>query len=103
MSSSSLVPKSFDLAGAKWSVVYKEGMQKGGALGQTHPNSFEIWLDKSIVPEDLKAITFYHELFHAMFHTLGKTELYQDEALVDTLGSLMWQVIKTSKFDKEKS
>lgn len=92
-----LIPKNFELGGARWTVVQKEGMQKSGVLGHTHPNSHEIWIDKNLAPEDIKGITFYHELFHAIFHTLGKQELYQDEALVDMMGTLMWQFIKSSK------
>lgn len=92
-----LIPKSFDLAGATWTVSQKEGLRKSGYLGQTQPGEHEIWIEKTSVSEDLKGITFYHELFHAIFHTLGKTDLYQDEALVDMMGNLMWQFIKTSK------
>jgi ABC-type siderophore export system fused ATPase/permease subunit len=91
------IPSEFELAGTTYKVIYKEGLAKSGSLGQTHPNSGEIWLDSSLVPEDIKQATFYHELFHALFSTAGRYDLYQDEGLVDLLGNLLWQYLKTSK------
>lgn len=92
------VPKQFDLAGNTFKVIIKEGMSKGGAHGQTHFDSAEVWLDKTMKPEDLKAITFYHELMHAMLMTLGKNDLNNDEGFVDSMGNLLWQAHKTMKF-----
>lgn len=92
------IPKQFDLAGATFQVFIKEGLSKGGAHGQTHYDAAEVWIDKDLKPEDLKAITFYHELFHAIFATLGKEELKNDEGLVDSMGNLMWQFHKSAKY-----
>ena len=92
------IPKQFDLGGYTFNVYQKDGLSKGGAHGQTHYDLGEIWMDSSLKPEDLKAVTFYHELFHAMFNTLGKEELKNDESLVDSMGNLMWQFHKSAKY-----
>lgn len=92
------IPKQFDLAGATFKVLIKEGISKAGAHGLTHYDAAEVWIDKDLKPEDLKAITFYHELFHAMFNTLGKDDLKNDESLVDALGNLMWQFHKSARY-----
>ena len=92
------IPKQFDLGGYTYRVTQKDGLSKGGAHGQTFYDLGEIWLDAGLKPEDLKAITFYHELFHAMFSTLGKDELKSDESLVDSMGNLMWQFHKSAQY-----
>jgi Zn-dependent peptidase ImmA (M78 family) len=92
------VPKQFDLAGNTFKVIVKEGMTKGGIHGQTHYDAAEIWIDKDLKPEDLKAITFYHELVHALFNTLGKDDLKNDEGLVDSMGNLLWQFHKSARY-----
>ena len=92
------IPHQFDLAGSTYTVKFSEGLSKGGAHGLTQYDSQEILLDSNLKPEDLKGITFYHELFHAMFNTLGKYELRNDESLVDSLGNLMWQFHKSAKY-----
>jgi len=92
------IPQTFDLAGNTFQVSLREGMSKGGAHGQTHYDLAEIWIDSKLKPEDLKAITFYHELFHAIFNTLGRDDLKNDEGLVDSMGNLMWQFHKSAQY-----
>jgi len=53
-------------------------------------------------PEDTLAITYYHELVHAIFEALGKDELCNDEGLVDSFAGLLWQSIKTAKFNTKE-
>ena len=92
------IPKQFELGGATYTVKFQDGLSKGGAHGQTHYDAQEIILDSNLKPEDLKGITFYHELFHALFNALGKYDLRNDESLVDAMGSLMWQFHKSAKY-----
>lgn len=40
--------------------------------------------------------TFWHEFFHALFWSLGRTEMYVDEVLVDQCGNLMLQTMQTA-------
>lgn len=93
------IPTQFDLAGQTFKVFLKEDMEKQGALGMCYYKDQEIWIEKNLKPTDQIPITFYHELFHALFHTLGKEELKSDEGLVDALGNLLWQYHKTAKYD----
>lgn len=92
------IPKEFQLAGYTYKVLIKPDIQTVGAHGMTRYDPGEIWLDSKLEPEDLKAVTFYHELFHAMFNTIGREDLKNDEAIVDLLGNLMWQYHKTAKY-----
>lgn len=41
--------------------------------------------------------TFWHEFFHALFWSLGRTEMYHDEVLVDQCGNLTLQAIQSAK------
>lgn len=90
-------PKQFDLGGYTFSVQQSE-MQRTGVHGLTNYDKGEIWLDDRLEPEDLKAITFYHEWFHAAFNAAGRDDLRNDEGLVDLMGSFMWQLFKSAKF-----
>lgn len=91
-------PKSFELGGQTINIHLKDSMTKLDAHGLTRYDDCEIWFDKCIKPNDLKAITFYHELMHFIFHTLGKDDLKNDEGLVDSVGNLLWQAHKTARY-----
>lgn len=93
------IPTSFELGGQTINISLKEGLSKSDAHGLSHYDSCEIWFDKDLKPNDLKAITFYHELMHFVFHTLGRDDLKDNEGLVDSVGNLLWQAHKTMRFD----
>jgi hypothetical protein len=99
MDSEFKIPSEFQISGKTYKVSIKEGLIKTGRMGQTDFNSLEIWLDSDLKPEDIKAVTYFHELVHAIFESLGKDDLCSDEGLVDSFAGLLWQSIKTSKFD----
>lgn len=42
--------------------------------------------------------TFWHEYFHALLDVSGRPRMAQDEVLVDSLGALQTQAIKSMKF-----
>lgn len=92
------IPKSFDLGGQTIKVILKDGMSKSDAHGLARYDEGELWMDSDIRPNDLKGITFYHELMHFIFNTLGRDSLKDDETLVDSVGNLLWQVHKTARY-----
>lgn len=98
------VPKSFTLAGHRFSVEYidEETMlrKSGGipAYGLFVPDQLTIFLltpgrklKRSVVLQ-----TFFHELFHAMFWVANHKWL--DEKLVDQCGHLLHQVVTTAEY-----
>jgi len=91
-------PKSFELGGQTINILLREDMSKVDAHGMARYDDCEIWFDSKIKPNDLKAITFYHELMHFIFHTLGKEDMKNDEGLVDSIGNLLWQAHKTARY-----
>jgi Zn-dependent peptidase ImmA (M78 family) len=92
------VPKSFDLAGNTFQVFQDQSVHKlAGCWGQTHFDDGIVILAKSLKP-DMEAITFNHELVHAILLTMGQTELNKDEAFVDNFASLLWQAHKSAKY-----
>lgn len=93
------LPKQIELGGATITVKESEGLTKhAGALGQSIYDTLEIHLDQKLKPEDVKAITYYHELTHFILHTMGQNELNRDEGFVDNFANLLWQSIKTAKY-----
>lgn len=48
--------------------------------------------------EELFLGTFWHEYFHALYWTLGRTDECNDEVLVDQCGALTMQALQTAKF-----
>lgn len=44
---------------------------------------------------------FFHELMHAVFYALN-SPLYDNEELVDQIGGLLHQAVKTAKFEKPR-
>lgn len=96
------LPTQFDVGGSTVKVMLKDQMSREGAHGLARYDECEMWLDSKLTPSDLRGITFYHELMHFIFNTIGKNHLRDDEELVDSVGNLLWQAHKTMVFNKGK-
>jgi hypothetical protein len=81
------IPKSFTLAGIKWTV---EETPHIAEMGHCDPNTATIRLKKDLSAQ-VKGSTFCHELQHAIRFTLGKYE--HDEVEVDAQGNLLHQFL----------
>lgn len=86
-----MVPKAFNLCGTKWRVVEVEGLAE---LGHCERDKATIRLRSGMDPQ-IRQSTFCHELIHAMWFMLGKTE--HDEREVDAMGHLLHQYLATCK------
>lgn len=92
------IPNQIDLAGQTFDVVMDANLRRlSGCCGQTHFDEGFIVIDPGL-RGDTKAVTYFHELVHAILSTMGNTELNKDEAFVDTFGNLLWQAFKTAKY-----
>jgi hypothetical protein len=92
-------PKEIEVGGQVFKIIHTEDLRKmAGAFGQAHLMTGEIYLDTKGTPEDTQAITYFHEVFHCILDTLGRKELCQDEAFVDSVANLFWQTQKTAKY-----
>lgn len=52
------------------------------------------------ITKDQVELTFYHELFHFFFHSIGEEDLNRNEKLVELMGNLLLQFNKTAKSRK---
>lgn len=52
-------------------------------------------------PGTMSEQTFFHELMHAVFYALN-SPLYENEELVDQIGGLLHQAVKTAKYAKPR-
>jgi Zn-dependent peptidase ImmA (M78 family) len=77
-------PKKFKLAGMDWVLVESET----DALGFTDPDSCRIVINKKLEGQ-LKDVTVYHELVHAIMFTMG--ERSHDERFVEGFAQLLYQ------------
>jgi len=92
------LPSKFQLVGQTINILLKDGMSTTDAHGLCRYDAGEIWFDSNIKPEDLKGITFYHELMHMLLNTLGQDAMRDNEGLVDSIGNLLWQAHKTMEY-----
>ena len=92
------LPSKFQLGGQTITILLKDGMSTTDAHGLCRYDAGEIWFDSNIKPDDLKGITFYHELMHMLLNTLGQDAMRDNEGLVDSIGNLLWQAHKTMEF-----
>jgi homoserine kinase len=81
------IPKSFTLAGIRWTVEETAVISE---MGHCSAETATIRLRKDL-PEQVKAATFCHELQHAILYTMGLDE--HDEKLVDAQGNLLHQFL----------
>ena len=98
------IPKRFKLLGLTYEVKEVDTLASDdNAHGMVMYNHCEIHLQRSspafrLTPEK-RGQTFCHELTHAiLYHATGDADIYQDEQLVDTVGSLLHQALTTMEF-----
>jgi hypothetical protein len=85
--------------GTDYQVVRQpELMRLANCMGQTRHNENEILVDATLDGDQLWH-TYYHEVVHVLLGSLGRQELDADEAFVDALAGLLYQVIKTAEFE----
>jgi hypothetical protein len=82
------IPKSFTLAGIRWTVEESDAISE---MGHCSAETATIRLRKDL-PAQMKAATFCHELQHAIRYTLGLDD--HDEKEVDAQGNLLHQFLE---------
>ena len=96
------IPKQFKLLGTIIKVRNKDKLTfDSDAWGLSVFRENKIILQKPTkinpIKEELREQTFCHELVHMIFHKAGEEELCANEKLVNLLGSLLHQFLKTKK------
>jgi hypothetical protein len=86
----SLVPDSFKLLGRKWTVEKQAGLSE---YGRCDNETATIYI-RSKLPTDTEALTFFHELIHAIKYSSGETTTH-DEKEVELFGALLHQYTVT--------
>lgn len=100
------IPSRFELMGMTFTVAFVDddyiNMRAGGAdvWGLFIPAEQKILLrsPREGLSEQQVMQTFCHELFHALFWSSNYSELGEDEKLVDQMGHLLLQFIKTFQY-----
>lgn len=82
------IPKSFQLAGLKWTVEETNNISE---MGHCNYNECVIRLKKDLNPQ-MKAATFCHELQHAMKFMTGRFD--HDEVEIDAMGNMLFQFLQ---------
>lgn len=92
------LPKSFEIGGITINVIEDPHLYEShGAYGMMDMDRGKLFIEETL-QGDTRAITFFHEKVHMILNTLGKTELNEDEAFVDSFANLLWQALKTAKY-----
>jgi len=93
------IPTTFKIAGQPWKVEFDNDLlAKDGEYGHCHEVTNTIVLQNSgPIPHERVEATFIHELLHAIFHELGYDNLNTDEKLVNSLSTLLHQVLSNEK------
>ncbi len=91
-----IIPKTFQIFAETYKVKQLNKVDKEDSFGEYNPENNTIKIKKSLQQDQLES-TFYHELVHCLFLSLGYDKLYQDEVLVDSMGKALHQALKTMK------
>lgn len=86
------VPKSFKMAGHTIKVKIVKRWKFDDAAAIFFPERYEIHIPADATGTDLQQ-RFAHEFMHLLFNCAGRTDLYEDEALVDACGHLLQQAL----------
>jgi hypothetical protein len=97
------LPKSIELIGLKWTVQWDDKlMELQEAYGLTDFDKLTISLDSSLKDrKELAEHTFWHEKMHAITFSMGRKDLDEDEAFIDTCASLILQSTKSAKYHRK--
>ena len=69
------------------------------AMGSTNFHDAVITVSKNF-PKQTRKQTFWHEVVHAIFDELGRSELGYNEDLVDSIGKLIYAFHEDNKLDR---
>lgn len=95
-----LIPKSFQLVGHTYKIKIVKKVDKEGSSGEVDISKKTIRLkapSKDYTWEMVEE-TLFHEMVHAMFEEAGHVDLSENEPLVERMGKLLHQAIKTFKY-----
>jgi len=90
------IPKTFTIFTDKYTVKEYKKVDNEDSMGEHDYMKKTIKIKKDM-PLEQKERVYYHELFHCMLEQLGYDKLSSDEKFVDQMGSVLYQVLKTSK------
>jgi len=89
----------FTLGAVNWStVIDNDRLLDLGFLGLTEYVKALITLTDEKVSDSIVEETFYHELVHAILHSLGRKDLNEDESFVQSFAILLYQFEKTKNY-----
>ena len=92
-----MIPKSFNLGGRKWTVVYEDTIEKGRVFGQWSDEKAEVSLAKRVISSDNEdelvecskyhlLCSFWHEYGHILqYYSTGRT----DDVFAQTFATFM--------------
>ena len=89
------IPTTFQILGHEVTVLLVE-IDDIGKFGDSDMALNTIRLFTSGSCRDVILHTYWHEVTHFLLHYAGRSDLSEDESLVDVLGGLIKQVLSTS-------
>ncbi len=92
------IPTEFEALSHTIKVVEYPRIPDVGKYGDWDHSNNEIRLFTKGVCDSVIIHTYYHELIHCLFDLAGRSDLSGDETLVDIMGGLLAQALKTSNY-----
>ena len=94
--------KEYDCLASKIKIHYLPEVNKDESVFGLYSNvSNEIHVQTHMrgkkMPDDVIGHTMCHEIVHSWFWHSGYHDLYANEQLVDLIGGMLWQYLKTRK------
>jgi hypothetical protein len=97
------IPKSFNICAIPINVKDVPLIPNRSIIGQAQYTAQKIELDMKNAPLESTEQAFWHEAVHVILYTMNETELRMNEKFVDTFAHLLYQVVKSGKFNVEDS
>lgn len=86
----------FTLGGVQWNVeINNERLNDLRLLGLCEYSKSLITISSEIKSEDLTEEVLYHEVVHAILHTLDRNDLASNELFVQSFSTLLYQFEKS--------
>ena len=96
-----LIPSRFQVLGCNVEVELRdsENWDHDDVVGMYDPMNHRITV--VVTNQQIMEHAFFHELVHCILFSLGKNELSEDEAFVDTFAGLLHQAMKTATYEAD--
>jgi len=98
-----MIPDKIQLAGIEIATIYDDNLvNKKSVIGEARYSEQTIVIDNKAADINITQQAYFHELTHWILYILNENELRCNEKFVDLFSHLLYQALKTAKYQESE-